>query len=153
MLRRALLAAALTLVPAFALAAAPTWTTLAPRSVRGTCATGTCSDAPTLVSQGMNLEGVGGVTVHVCADSGQTLSGAGTLQAYVWNDQLQYWSRLIDRDLSVTHSAYRCQAFDVLWVGGPRGRLAFVPSGVTVSSGGLIVDHLSNGPQPKGEAQ
>ena len=38
----------------------------------------------------------------VCATSGQTLSGAGTLQAYIYDRALAVWARYVAGDLSVT---------------------------------------------------
>lgn len=84
------------------------------------------------------------IRAYVCAGSGQTLSGAGTLQAY-WRFEKNDGTKLVMRnpslDLTVsvtatscTGSACRCQVFTDRRTGGV-GSLFYVPSGVTLSSG------------------
>lgn len=102
------------------------------------CTTGT-EPAPTLSTQGQSLVGLKGVSVTVEADSGQTLSGAGTLQAYTWDPVAAGWARNPDLDLPVTVSAARRQSFLGIWVPAPTGRIAYAPNGVTVSAGGVTV--------------
>ena len=75
------------------------------------------------------------------ADASQTLSGGGTLQAYVYDPQAAAWARCPDCDLALSLASVRRQsfpAFDVK-VGLPGARVAWIPAGVTVSSGGVTV--------------
>jgi hypothetical protein len=95
--------------------------------------------APSASTEGLSLNCVDGFCVVVEAPSGQTLSGAGTLQAYIWDPLLNAgagaWARMPAGDKSVTGTAAR-QAFaadEVL--SGRGGRVIYIPSSVTVSSG------------------
>lgn len=99
----------------------------------------TGGSAPTLATEGVSLEFVKNWRVIVSADSGQTLAGAGTLQAYHYNPTTG-WARNPDLDLtiSVTASTYRSQVFSDVLVGPPMGRLRYVPSGITLSSGSNV---------------
>ena len=80
-----------------------------------------------------------GITVTVCADSGQTLSGAGTLTAYNRDESIALWATVPDFNLTVSSSARRCQSFAGFNVDVPVGRVTWVPTGVTVSGGGVTV--------------
>jgi hypothetical protein len=69
------------------------------------------------------------------AGTGVTLSGAGTLQAYVYDPSVAVWARMPAFDLSVTGTT-RTQAFQAFQVLGPRNaRIKWVPSAVTFSAG------------------
>lgn len=104
-----------------------------------TCTTGSGS-APTADTDGVALGPIGqGFAVIVSADSGQTLSGAGTLLAYVYSGAVGRWIRCADLDITVGTSGVRDLTFNAIWVAGRKGRVAFVPSSVTVSSGGVTV--------------
>jgi hypothetical protein len=124
---------------------ATTWTTLGgnSRSSRAACTTGT-EAAPSGAEDGSLLSGVGGFSVVVEADAAQTLSGAGTLLAYLYSDVTGRWSRAPDLDLYVSASAVRGQGFPGFAVSSSRGRVAYVPSGVTVSGGGVTIDILAS---------
>lgn len=89
----------------------------------------------------MNLASVAGFKVVLEADSAQTLSGAGTLTCFTWDDLIAGWSRLSDADITVpaavaSNRRYGAVSFQVQ---APRGRVAFIASGVTVSAGGLTL--------------
>jgi hypothetical protein len=94
------------------------------------------------------LGGVQKFYVSVCAASGQTLSGAGTLAAYLYDRQRGKVKRnpSLDQTITVTStscggSACRCQVFPVQEASGvPDGdTLIYAANGVTVS-GGTTVD-------------
>ena len=107
-------------------------------------ASGTGS-APSGATDGQPVGDLIAVTVVAAADSGQTLSGAGTLQAYIYDASTGLWSRMPGADLSVTSSAVRSMAFQALDVlGGRAGRVKWVPTGVTISSGGVTVHQLGH---------
>ena len=117
------------------------WSSPAANVFKLACTTANES-APTLVTEGAPL-GLfkSGFSVFAAADSGQTwtASPGGVLQAYIWNDTAQAWGRAPDLDVSISVASARYQA----WAGfGPaalRGRVAYVPVSVTVSSGGITV--------------
>ena len=116
---------------------ATTWSSTGNRSAKATCTSGTES-APSGATPGVNLTGCKGVNVVVTADT--TLSGAGTLKAYVYDaDTFNAWVPCPDLDLSVTASSVKGQGFAGIYVPGPRGRVAWVPSGVTYTGTNLYV--------------
>ena len=128
------------LIPGIAFAAASTWTATGPRSSKGACGSGTCTDAPT-ATEGSPLSGVQGLSVTACTDSSQTLSGAGTLVAWVYDDNAALWTRNIDLDLAVTVATgtYRCQSWAGIIIAAWRGRVMWVPNGVTTSGTTITV--------------
>lgn len=134
----------LVLLPSLAYSAAPTYADTG-NGVSVTCASGTC-DAPVEASSttdglplSRSFSSAKGITVTACADSGQTLSGAGTLTAYGRDPSVALWAALPDLNLTVTSSARRCQTFSGFVVTLPIGRVTWVPTGVTVSGGGVTV--------------
>lgn len=120
-----------------------TWSATGARSAKAVATTATES-AP---ADGLTpAEGLGAILsdakgYYVCveADSGQTLSGAGSLLAYLWNPLTGVWARTPDLDFTVTASATRGMGFLGAEVVSGRGRIAYVPSGVTVSSGSRTI--------------
>lgn len=130
------------LLPVLAQAAAATYTATA-KGVKGVCASGTC-DAPVEaagLTDGANLADVPYKTVFVtvCADSGQTLSGGGTLTAYSRDGVIALWAAVPRNNIAVTSSARRCQDIEVFDAPIPSGRATWVPTSVTVSGGGVTV--------------
>ncbi len=94
--------------------------------------------APTLVTEGLNLRGVIGFRVTVCANATRTLSGTGTLQAYVWDNDLLRWIRNPALDISVSTSGVRCLAFPDIRTAAASGRVLFAANAVTVSAGTTV---------------
>lgn len=129
--------------PVMALAASATYTSLGSRSFKAECASGTC-DAPAGTSQTMDLTGVGSITVTLCAATGATLSGAGTVRAYSWVDSSAPRSRNPDLDLavSVTAATAQCQTWPAIYVPGPRGLASWVVDGVTTSNSGATTIYV-----------
>jgi hypothetical protein len=117
-----------------------------PRSVKATATTGS-EAAPSGATEGMDLTTVGAVDVVVCADSGQTITLGGTLQVYFYDVDTGLWA-LSDYNLSVP-TGKRCgttvgpSAGKGIPIIAKRGRIAVVPSGVTVSSGSVTIFHLA----------
>ena len=145
------LAALLALIPIQAHAAAGVWADLGapigPYSRSFVCAqAGVTCDAPTLATDGVRLNGVGGVVVTVCAALGQTLSGAGTLTAYVYNEATSTWANAPDYNITVTGTTVRCQNFAPFWVADQHGRIAWVPTTVTASSNSITIYHYVSAP-------
>ena len=99
------------------------------------------------VSSGMKLNSVTGAWISLCAISGQTLSGAGTLDAYYYDMGAALWMRDPDLDRTVTVTATscagspcRCQVWPDFPVDSSKGGyVLFATNGVTVSSGTLTV--------------
>jgi hypothetical protein len=81
-----------------------------------------------------------GFRIMVCAGASQTLSGAGTLQAYLLDEKSGLVARNPSLDMSVTSSGVRCQAFPDFVVAGSKveGRVIFAANGVTVSAGTTV---------------
>ncbi len=91
---------------------------------------------PTLATDGQPLADLDAITVVVAVASGVTLSGAGTLQCYVYDPSVALWARMPAFDLSVSTASVRSLAFPAVSVTGARNaRIKWVPSGVTFSSG------------------
>lgn len=125
---------------------ATTWSDLtASRSVKAVCTTGT-EAAPTLVSEGMLVDGVGAVMVFLEAAVAGTVSG-GNLLAYIWSNAAQAWFPAPDLNLAVPATAARRYSFAGpspgfgLPVMAARGRIAYLPSGVTVVGANVTVYH------------
>jgi hypothetical protein len=129
--------------PAMASAAAATYT-LNPEGVKVVCASGTC-DAPTLITQFAPVNTWSGFYVTVVADSGQTLSGAGTISCYGWDTtSANVVSFYQDLGLAVSTASVRAVTLVAVWIPAPRGAFTCVPTGVTVGSGGVTL-YISGG--------
>jgi hypothetical protein len=117
-----------------------------PRSVKAVATTGS-EAAPSTAAEGMDLTMVGAVDVVVCADSGQTITLGATVQVWFYDVDTGLWA-LSDYSLSVP-TGKRCattigpSAGKGIPIIARRGRVAFVPSGLTVSAGGLTLYHLA----------
>jgi hypothetical protein len=98
--------------------------------------------APTLATEGQALKDLSSVTVIVEANTSQTLSGAGSLLAYIYDASPgapAAWVRMPAMDLSVSTSGVQRMAFPAVTVTGARNaRLLYAASGVTVSSGTTV---------------
>lgn len=94
--------------------------------------------APSAATEGMLLTRVAGYRVSICAASGQTLSGAGSLQAYYFDPAREVWIRNPTLDRSVTVSGSRCQAFPDATTLVRFGRVLYATSSVTVSGGTTV---------------
>jgi hypothetical protein len=148
-----ILAMVLAVVPSLSWAAAATWTLTGARSAKAVCASGTC-DAPTLATEGANLDAVSAVSVLVCADSGQTITGGSGVSLYFYDATPALWGKKGTALTVPTGSRCAFAEGDSPGLGipviAPRGRLAAIPIGITVSSGGVTVFVLATG--VKGEA-
>jgi hypothetical protein len=89
--------------------------------------------------EGMDLRNVRGYRVIIEAASGQTLSGGGTLHAYVYSPVVSAWIRNNDLDLTVDASSVRRQIFPDLETKVRAGCVLYATSSVTVSSGTVTV--------------
>jgi hypothetical protein len=152
-MRKILAVLAVLVVPSLSWAAAATWTATGARSAKAVCASGTC-DAPTLATEGANLDAVSAVSVLVCADSGQTITGGSGVSLYFYDGTPALWGKKGTALTVPTGSRCAFAEGDSPGLGipviAPRGRLAAIPIGITVSSGGVTVFVLATG--VKGEA-
>jgi hypothetical protein len=140
---RGLLALVLLLSAPAALATC-TWSSTGNSSAKIVCTSGNES-APTLATEGLSLTAGGialkGLGLTAEADTGQTFTAtpSGTLQAYLYDDVAAAWVRVPDLDVSVTATSLRRQGWQGFTVLAARGRIAFVPVSVTLSSGGITL--------------
>ena len=90
---------------------------------------------------GASLTNVGGYTVFLEADAGQTLSGSGTLYAYLYNPQTSKWHYAPDLSFVVPSSATGQSGvgFIGVYVSSPWGRVCYRPNAVGVSAGNLTI--------------
>jgi len=144
--QRHLKLAALAAVAALAIQAGPSYAsgnTVSCISRSFTCSAGTCTETAPSTNTGTALGYVQSYYVRICADSGQTLSGAGTMRDYHCSATLSPpCSQVHDNNLSVTASSVRCQEwapFVVPYIDTTTDTFWWSPSGVTVSSGNLTI--------------
>lgn len=102
------------------------------------------------VGSGMKLNLVKGAWVELCAATGQTLGGAGTLEAYYYDPAVGLpWMRNPDLDLTVDLSATSCGGSPCrcrIWLDLPSGAIKpgyflYATNGITVS-GGLLTARI-----------
>lgn len=94
--------------------------------------------APSGATDGQPLQDLNAITVVVDAGSGVTLSGAGTLDCYVYDASTAVWSRCPSGDFTLVGipSSQRSIAFEPVDVVCPRNsRIKWVPTGVTFNTG------------------
>ena len=110
------------------------------------CAGSPCSgSAPSANTDGASLAQMRAIAIRLCAASGQTLSGAGTLEVYSMDELDELWSIVPELELSVDASAASKRCTIVLSdreMPLGTGRVAVVPSAVTLSGGDLTVTYL-----------
>jgi hypothetical protein len=117
------------------------WTKLTGRSVSGVQS---ATDTPPVhgAGGGLNLNDVAGFSVTFECDSGQTFSAAsGSFQAWFDDPLLSGVSYTPELDLVLPASAIgqRRITFAGFTVATPRGFLAHIANGITVTGGGLTV--------------
>jgi hypothetical protein len=94
--------------------------------------------APTTVADGFSVSPAVGYYLVLASVGATTLSGAGTLLAYVWDSFIGAWARAPDLDWAVPSgvSGFKYAASPVYQNAAPRkGQIAYIASGVTVSGG------------------
>ena len=125
---------------------AASWTQIpgTPRSVLSVQAT--TEAAPAAAGDGLYLDEVAGFCLHILADSGQTLNGAGgTFDGYRFDTITGAWVRASELDITITAADIGTRGMSVVFqVAAPRGRLAHIANGVSVSSGGLNLYYLTS---------
>lgn len=134
--------------------AAGTWSTLSShsrsRKLVSAVSAGTSTETvpPTTsplepLEYGVNASGVRACVVTVEAASAQTLSGAGTLDLYVWDLGVGAWMPVYSSDgtqvqYAVSASAVRRMTFYAVVFDARGGFFAFVPNGITTSGGTTV---------------
>jgi hypothetical protein len=98
--------------------------------------------APTLSTEGVAMNEAVSVTAVLDAGSGKTLSGAGSVDLYLydkWDGTNFSWAKFPNRAMTIPGgcATQRFCVIDAYTVDGPRSsqRLLFAATGVTVSSG------------------
>lgn len=127
---------------------AMTWSFVGNRSVKVVCTTGTETFGQG-ATDGLPLPGVGAFEVFAQCDVGQTFTATpgGVLQAWLYNDVAALWGRCPDLDQTISAPSVRVQGFVGYTVVTPRGKVAYSPSGVTLSAGGLTIYLIASGLQ------
>jgi hypothetical protein len=87
---------------------------------------------------GANLQDVTAYQVFAHADASQTLTG-GSLDAYLFDDVTGLWGRAPGLDIGIDVNVLRSYGAPGDPVICGRGRIAYVPTGVTISSGSVTV--------------
>ena len=95
--------------------------------------------APTLVTEGISLDGVESFRVILSADEGETLSGAGELECYAYSYLLERWVRVPELDLGTITATFRDMSWGELESLCGFGRVLYAATGVTVSGGTCTV--------------
>jgi len=121
------------------------WSSTGLYSVKVVCGDGD-EVAPTLVTEGLSLDvpsgffadPAQGFSVTAAADSTRTIT-SGTLKAYTWDTNAAAWARCPDLDLTVTEAGGRYLSWSGFTVTSPKGRIAYIPSVVVLSAGGITL--------------
>lgn len=102
---------------------------------------GTGTAPTTSATDGMPAIGLTSYEVMLVADSGQTLSGAGTVDCYEFDEPHAVWVLKPSMVMTVPASASgkRRILLDSINVNGGRGRIKHVTNGVTISSGSVTL--------------
>lgn len=98
------------------------------------------------VTGALDLTGVTGYRLTVCAASGNTLTG-GSLDAYSWIPRLSMWARAPVLDLAITPTAQQCESFGDQETFVARGQVYYASDTVTESGSGTTTMVLLEGSQ------
>ena len=127
---------------------------LAAQATPPTCTSGdteiTCTSAAssspftdtvcTAATDGGSLEYKSFCTVWVSAATGQTLSGAGTVDFYLYDAVVGRWAKdLVNSGASVSLGSVQDEVVAQLYTPGKRGRICPVATGITASGGTSVV--------------
>lgn len=110
--------------------------------------------APTATDDGQPVGDLSGIMVVLDSASTRTLSGAGTLDCYVFDASVGLWSRYPAGDFTCVGipASQRSVAFQAGDLQVRRGRIKWVPTGVTFSAGsaGVTVWQIGFSPLARG---
>ena len=126
---------------------AATWTLLGKRSIKSTQAA--TEAAPSLPAEGMDLTGVGAVTFRLEADVGQTINAdVGQVDIYTYDEGGWAEAPGISIQVPAGSSGARRVTLHTAIIDNPRGRLAPIANGVSVSAGGVTIYALATSASP-----
>jgi hypothetical protein len=114
---------------------ATTWEKTGTRSGRSTQSA--TESAPPLGNVGVDMDGVGSVSVVLHAPTGQTFDGSGTLRAYRFLGTAWVPAPRADLDMA-DFAGLSDAALPPLPVDAPVGRFLYLPNGVGLSGGTVI---------------
>lgn len=132
-----LIAVAVAFLLPVAASAAPATYTATDSGLKAVCAATTC-DAPTVVTEGLALQGGPSICgVSVMVETAGTMTAGGKLLAYMWNPEsgdANKWLPVPDLDQTV--AALAKQGFPALYVpvATKGSRLTFIASGVGLAN-------------------
>lgn len=111
-------------------------------TVTTSCSGSPCSgSAPSASTDGRSIAQARSISVRLCAASGQTLSGGGTLDVYGWDEDDELWA--VSPSLAITVPASASGARCAIVMADAEvlvafGRVAVVPNAVTISGGASL---------------
>jgi hypothetical protein len=122
---------------------AAAWSPLAgaSRSVRSVQAT--TEAAPVSADDGLNLDVISAVTISLDAGPGETITGdVGQADVYRYDDAVAIWEIVPQLVFPVPPGASgkRRVSLGTILIDNPRGRLAVIANGMSVSGASLILD-------------
>lgn len=114
------------------------WQKIGERSARATGFAATDVE-PTLASDGVDILGLQSVSITIECDPGESFATAsGQLDAYWYDPLVGAWSYVADAYKSIPpEAAGRRRITVVAAVPNSRGRIAFIPNGLSISAGTL----------------
>ena len=97
--------------------------------------------SPTTDTEGQTLYTFEAITPILSAEDGQTLTGTGVLEAYIYDRDLGFWARMPGSDIVIPSSidGFQHFAYPAIPIIGPRGgRLLYAASNIGVSGGTTV---------------
>jgi len=125
-----------------------TWAPLANNARSVISYQATSESAPTLSTDGLNLDSVAGFVVHIACDNGYAFADpTSTFIAYRYSPESGLWARASENDITVGSAGNGQQTIAVSFqVASPRGRIAHIANGVNITGGAtpLTLRYLCN---------
>lgn len=123
---------------------AATWTQIEGRPKSYQSAQALTESAPSAADEGFSLVGIAALKVILSAAAGQTLSGAGVVDVYTYDPEVERWAIYPGASFDVPTDAatHRDVVLGVISIDNPQGRMALIARGVTVSAGTVVLTTL-----------
>ncbi len=118
------------------------------KTITATCAAGSCSGtafSSVTETDGALVGDMRSFRITVCAESGQTLSGGGSIEIGYRVPALGVYAENKGLKLFMSVSGARCESFPDFIVGPERGRVYPRASSVTVSGGTTLTIYVEAG--------
>lgn len=94
---------------------------------------------PTLNTDGLLLADVASIVPVLTAPPGETFTGSGTLQGYIFSDSIGLWLRAPRSDDTLADMAGLAQgALPAIQITSGNGRFAWICNGVGLSGGAIV---------------